>query len=193
MKSLLTCATVLLACVTIADSAFGGKLFFQTRRARSRNCIPSFDYRTSSAKAAASVTSQQAVPISKAGINGGTVETQRLFVLPDATAGSVTLSDAAARLNTNTKTLIVSGVLTHSGGIAGQQSGGKAVIHVSVLGAAGTSSAPLPVLHRQECAYWVRKGEPETFQILLRGDSKHLTGIESAARIRLILEYHPNR
>lgn len=185
---------LVLLCASAAVTVQAGRLFFQTRLAASRRCIPAFDYRSSRAGETGVVVSQVAVPVSRPNAAGNGVDvTERLFVIPDAAAGLVRFTKAAGRIDVARKTLVVSGILTHTGGTSGQQKAGKAVIRVDALGGGGTVVAPAPVLARSHCACWVRAGEPETVQLLLRCDPRYLTGIESSSRIRLFLEYHPSR
>ena len=186
--------SIVAAFLTLQTVVPAGDLFFQSRNARSKHCIPAFDYRTSRAEATTAVTSAAAVPLlDTQPANNRVVENSRQFVLPDAQSGPILLSDLSAKTFPDRGMLLVTGILTHSGGVTGQQQGAKAVIRVDALGGVGNQPANLPVIARREAACWVRQNEPETVQIMLECNPVLLAEIQRVGRIRLFLEYHPNR
>ena len=179
---------------SITGVSSAGEIFFQCRTARSKHCLPAYDYRTSHSEATTAVISAGAIPLMDTSpASNSVVEKSRQFVLPDAQSGPILLSGLSAKTFPKRGLLLVTGVLTHSGGTNGQQLGGKAVIRVDALGGVGTNTTNLPVVASREVACWVRQNEPETVQIMLECNPVLLAEIERLGHIRLNLEYHPNR
>lgn len=134
------------------------------------------------------------VPVVAVSSQSNTVsDVSRQFILPDAVAGSVRLSNLAAKTYPAAGLLVLSGTLNHTGGPAGQQRGSKAVIRVEALTGSGTSAASQPVIARREVACWVRTNEPESVKIPIQCHQISRTDISNITRIRLVLEHHPNR
>ena len=178
--------------ITAVSSA--GEIFFQCRTARSKHCLPAYDYRTSHSEATTAVISAAAIPLMDTlPASNSVVEYSRQFVLPDAQSGPILLSGLSAKTFPKRGLLLVTGVLTHSGGPNGQQMGGKAVIRVDALGGVGTAVTNLTVMASREVSYWVRQDEPETIQIGLECNQILLAEIKQLGHIRVNLEYHPNR
>lgn len=185
----------LIALIFAVNVSWGGPTFFQQHRTRTRCQIPGYDYRSSGATVAATTTSEAAIPrFAEANgavinANGAPVQIGCNYVLGDTTAGPLTLTDTAA-WGTG-REAAVTGIITHSGGDVGQLAGGKAVIRVELLQKVGTVSGNTPVLTCREFTCWVRKGESETVQMCLELPAH--ASIQDVDRVRLYLEYHPNR
>jgi hypothetical protein len=178
-----------------------GDLFLQMRVERSRCHIPNYDYRANRNPAVSAVVSEPAIlyltPITVASALPGAPTTQlaeqgRAFVFNDLVAGPLVLTSLGAKTDASGK-IIVTGVLNHTGGDSGQLLGGKAVIRVEPLTAAGLTAQNSTVIAAKECSCWVRKNEPETVQICVQYSPYHPGAFGDVERVRVFLEYHPNR
>lgn len=182
-------ATMSVVCISpcLADG-----FFLQWRSVRSRPHLGAFDYRTSKSETSTTVLSRPAVPAVTVG-ETTVKETRRHFVIPDAVAGPIRLSGVGAIADLKSDSLVISGTLSHNGGPSGQQQGGKAVIRVEALAGLGRSVAGMATVKRREVACWVRRLESESVRIPLTPHSTDRTDISAVTRVRLVIEYHPNR
>ena len=178
-----------------------GDLFLQRRVERSRCHIPNYDYQATRSSAVSAVVSEPAILFLAPRTAGRDVnrpdivqvtEQGRAFVFNDLTAGPLVLTSIGAKTDISGK-IIVTGVLIHTGGDAGQLLGGKAVIRVEPLTATGTTAQNSTVLAAKECTWWVRKNEPETVQICVPYAPYYPGAFGDVERVRVFLEYHPNR
>lgn len=120
-------------------------------------------------------------------------EQSRAFVFNDVIAGPLVLSGIAAKTNPRDRTILITGILNHTGGDSGQLLGGKAVIRVEPLSSPGSTAQNATAIAITETSLWVRRNEPETVQILVQYSPSHPGGFGDVDRVRLFLEYHPNR
>ena len=180
----------------IADDRFS-----QRHVERSRCHIPNYDYRANRNTAVSAVVSEPAVlflspRVVGTDVNGADMvqltEQGRAFVFNDLAAGPMVLTSLGAKTDTSGK-ILVTGVLNHTGGDSGQLLGGKAVIRVEPLTATGTTAKNSTVIAVKECTWWVRKNEPETIQICVPYAPYHPGAFGDVERVRVFLEYHPNR
>ena len=115
----------------------------------------------------------------------------RTFVFDKVTAGPATLSGLSAVASEDGE-IIVSGILKHTGGDAGQLQGNKVIVRAEALTATGETAETGTVLATEETAIWVRKGRPQTLNLSL--NSMSLSKVPAKVeRIRLYLETHPCR
>ena len=184
-----------------APHVIAGDLFLQKRVERSRCHIPNYDYQPNRNAAVSAVVSEPAIlflapRVVGTDVNGAEIvqvsEQGRAFVFNDLTAGPLVFTSLGAKTDISGK-IIVTGVLNHTGGDAGQLLGGKAVIRVEPLTATGTTVQNSTVLAAKECMWWVRKNEPETVQILVPYAPYYPGAFGDVERVRVFLEYHPNR
>ena len=195
MKSL-TISLVALAAILGSVQAFAGDVFFRSRVARTRCCIPDYAYRAGGSPAVSAVVSEPAILFLKAteAQRGERVtEQSRAFVFNDVTAGPLVLSGLAAKTDPSQKTILISGILNHTGGDSGQLLGGKAVIRVELLSSPGSTAENATAIAGREMSFWIRRNEPETVQIPVQYRHHHPGGFGDVDRVRLFLEYHPNR
>jgi len=174
---------------------FGGELFFHSHRERTRCSIPNYSYRAGGSPAVSVVSSESAVVILDTSTPSATQsvpEFGRAFVFNDLKAGPMVLTSLAAKTD-RTGNLIVTGTINHTGGDSQQLLGGKAVIRVEPLTSAGTGNTTSTVLACKEASCWVRRNEPETIQIALQYSSEEKSRFGQVERVRVFLEYHPNR
>lgn len=179
-------SVVLLLCGLVSGVQAGGT-FYHAHRERTRCSVPRYDYQVKSPPIAASVISEAAVPVTGGPSNGQIVEVGRAFVFDDIKAGPLQLTNLAAKSD-SAGNVLVTGVVTHTGGDAQQLQGGKAVIRIEPLTSAGANSRNPAVLAAREASCWVRRGEPETVQICV---NKGTFG--DVQRVRVFLEYRPVR
>ena len=189
-------------CGTLAaPHVIAGDLFLQKRVERSRCHIPNYDYQPNRNPAVSAVVSEPAIlflapRVVGTNVNGAEIvqvsEQGRAFVFNDLTAGPLVFTSLGAKTDISGK-IIVTGVLNHTGGDAGQLLGGKAVIRVEPLTATGTTAQNSTVLAAKECIWWVRKNEPETVQICVPYAPYYPGAFGDVERVRVFLEYHPNR
>ncbi len=189
-------------CGTLAaPHVIAGDLFLQKRVERSRCHIPNYDYQPNRNAAVSAVVSEPAIlflapRVVGTDVNGAEIvqvsEQGRAFVFNDLTAGPLVFTSLGAKTDISGK-IIVTGVLNHTGGDAGQLLGGKAVIRVEPLTATGTTAQNSTVLAAKECIWWVRKNEPETVQICVPYAPYYPGAFGDVERVRVFLEYHPNR
>lgn len=192
---------VSVAALFVSSHLVASDLFFQARVERSKRCIPNYDYRATRASAVSAVVSEPAILLVTPEITVSSVtgtesvqlsERGRAFVFNDLVAGPLVLTSLGAKTDTSGK-IIVTGVLNHTGGDSGQLLGGKAVIRVEPLTATGTTVRNSTVIAAKECTWWVRKNEPETVQICVQYSPYHPGAFGDVERVRVFLEYHPNR
>lgn len=176
-------------------------LFLQMRVERSRCCIPHYNYRAGQSPAVSAVVSEPAILIVTPALTAvaatGATTTQvaaetRAFVFDDVIAGPLVLSGLGAKTNAEGQ-LMITGILNHTGGDSGQLAGGKAVIRVEPLTATGTTAKNATTLAVREATCWVRRNEPEPVQICVQYQAHHQGGFGDVERVRVFLEYHPNR
>ena len=189
-------------CGTLAaPHVIAGDLFLQKRVERSRCHIPNYDYQPNRNPAVSAVVSEPAIlflapRVVGTNVNGAEIvqvsEQGRAFVFNDLTAGPLVFTSLGAKTDISGK-IIVTGVLNHTGGDAGQLLGGKAVIRVEPLTATGTTVQNPTVIAAKECIWWVRKNEPETVQICVPYSPYYPGAFGDVERVRVFLEYHPNR
>ena len=189
-------------CGTLAaPHVIAGDLFLQKRVERSRCHIPNYDYQPNRNAAVSAVVSEPAIlflapRVVGTNVNGAEIvqvsEQGRAFVFNDLTAGPLVFTSLGAKTDISGK-IIVTGVLNHTGGDAGQLLGGKAVIRVEPLTATGTTVQNPTVIAAKECIWWVRKNEPETVQICVPYSPYYPGAFGDVERVRVFLEYHPNR
>jgi hypothetical protein len=194
MKTLVASLAFLNA-VFIFPQLFADDLFFQTRVERTRRCIPNYNYRAGQSSAVSAVVSEPAILIlmpADSTAAGTTAITTRAFVFDDVTAGPMVLSGLAAKTNGDGE-IVISGILNHTGGDSGQLLGGKALIRVEPLTAAGTTAKNATTLIVREATCWVRRNEPEPVHICVQYASPYQAGFGDVERVRVFLEYHPNR
>lgn len=184
-----------------APHGIADDLFFQKRVERSKCHIPHYDYQVSRNPAVSAVLSEPAIlflapRVVGIDVNGADMvqvtEQGRAFVFNDLTAGPLVFTSLGAKTDISGR-IIVTGVLNHTGGDAGQLLGGKAVIRVEPLTATGSTSQNSTVLAAKECTWWVRKNQPETVQICVPYAPYHPRAFGDVERVRVFLEYHPNR
>jgi len=191
--SAVTCVAVF--SVIAGSQLAADDLFFQMRVERSRRCIPNYDYRAGQSAAVSAVVSEPAVLFvvpSNTRQNFLPTETTRAFVFNDVVAGPMILAGLGAKTNANGQ-ILVTGILNHTGGDTGQLLGGRAVIRVEPLTATGTTAQNSTALAVREVNCWVRRNEPETVQICVQYPNHHNGGFGDVERVRVFLEYHPNR
>lgn len=178
----------------IGAALFGGELFFHSHKERTRCSIPNYSYRAGGSPAVSVVTSESAViTLDTSAPSTQTVpEVGRAFVFNDLKAGPMVLTNLAAKTD-RSGNLIVTGTINHTGGDSQQLLGGKAVIRVEPLTSAGTGTTTSTVLACKEASCWVRRNEPETIQIALQYSSEEKSRFGQVERVRVFLEYHPNR
>ena len=184
-----------------APHGIADDLFFQMRVERSRCHIPNYDYQATRRPAVSAVVSEPAIlflapRVVGTDVNGAdtvqVTEQGRAFVFNDLIAGPLVFTSLGAKTDISGK-IIVTGVLNHTGGDTGQLLGGKAVIRVEPLTATGTTVQNSTVLAAKECMWWVRKNEPETVQICVPYAPYYPGAFGDVERVRVFLEYHPNR
>ncbi len=169
--------------------ALGGDHFLQWRVERTRCTIPAYDYQTSKPSAASGIISETAI----IAVNPPEVDSTeiRTFVFDKVTAGPATLSGLSA-VASGDGNVLVSGILKHTGGDAGQLQGNKVIVRAEALTATGETAETGTVLATEETAIWVRKGRPQTLNLSL--NSMSLSKVPAKVeRIRLYLETHPCR
>lgn len=197
-----------LAAVFVSSQLAAHDLFLQMRVERSRCCIPRYNYRAGQSPAVSAVVSEPAILMLAPGDDvqgefmavpptaGATpvrlFETNRAFVFNEVLAGPLVLSGLGASTNSHGQ-ILVTGILNHTGGDSGQLLGGKAVLRVEPLTATGTTVQNSTALAVRETMYWVRRNEPETVQICVQYAPHHNGGFGDVERVRVFLEYHPNR
>lgn len=179
-------SVALLLCALVSGVQAGGT-FYHSHRERTRCSVPRYDYQVKHPPVVNSVISESAVPITGGLSNGQIVEVGRAFVFGDITAGPLQLTSLAAKSD-SAGNVLVTGVVSHTGGDAQQLQGGKAVIRIEPLTSAGTNTRNPAVLAAQEASVWVKRGEPETIQMCI---NKGTFG--DVQRVRVFLEYRPVR
>lgn len=195
MKSL-TISLVAVAVILGSVHVFAGDVFFRSRVARTRCCIPDYGYRAGGTPAVSAVVSEPAILFLTTTNEPRTprvTEQSRAFVFNDVTAGPLVLSGLAAKTDPIQKTILVTGILNHTGGDSGQLLGGKAVIRVEPLSSPGSTAQNATAIAVKECSVWIRRNEPETVQISVQYASHYPGAFGDVDRVRLFLEYHPNR
>jgi len=112
------------------------------------------------------------------------------FVFQNVQSGPLVLADIAGAVKRD-GTVLVTGVLNHTGGDVGQLQGGKAVIRLEVMQGVGGIQGRSLVCPCKEYTCWVRRGEPETIQLYM--NCGLFNSIEDVEQLRLFVEYHPSR
>ncbi|MFO0979827.1 MAG: hypothetical protein U0996_25735 [Planctomycetaceae bacterium] len=183
--------TLATAAIFAGSTCVAGELFLQMRVEKTRCGVPCrYDYRTSTKTQSV----QTASVISEPAITTGPVSsTPRLqFVFDDVESGPVTLKHLSATTDGNGG-IRVSGILNHTGGATGQLQGGKVVLRVEPLTNVNTTTKTGTLLAEGKTELWVRRNEPETVHVDVQYASHYPGGFGDVQRVRLFLEYQPNR
>lgn len=170
----------------------GGERFFHSHRERTRCSVPNYLYRSGGSPTVSKVVSEPAVVILDTSTSAASSELGRTFVFNDLKAGPLELTNLGAKTDSMGQ-IIVTGTINHTGGDTQQLLGGKAVLRVEPLTSVNTANTTSTVLACQEASCWVRRNEPETIQMVLQYSSAEKFRFGKVERVRVFLEYHPNR
>ncbi len=179
-----------------------GHLHF--RCARSRHCLNrKYDYRvapevvTSEASGTAIPADFEANVETETEEEGGETEVtveaqQKRFVIPNITAGPITLSGISA-VATPDGCIRLSGILVHSGGEFGHLKGGNASVRIAAVSALGSGDNSTGLsIWANPADSWVKRGEPQPVSIQLNcGDNPAQSQglFDDLTKIRVLLSY----
>jgi hypothetical protein len=165
-----------------------GDHFLQFRIEKTRCGVPCHDYQVSAKPVVTQVVSEVAVTLEETPSKS---HSKRMYVVEDATAGPVTLSEIAA-IAENDRELTVSGVVRHSGG-TGQLQGGKVEIRVEALTATGGSRGRGVVVAHGTETFWLRTNQPKTVTLSSMSIGEKTDAFGKVERIRVFLTYQSCR
>lgn len=184
--SRVVCVAVVLGACVPAVSA--GDHFLQFRVEKTRCGVPCHDYQVSSKPVVAQVVSEVAVTLEEVPEKS---RSKRMYVIENATAGPVTLSEITAFVEDDQE-LRLSGIVRHSGG-TGQLQGGKVEIRVEALTATGGSGNRGVVVARGSDTFWLRADQPRTVTLLSTAVGEKTDAFGKVERVRVFLTYQSCR
>ena len=181
MRLNLTSALLLLPLMQTYCTA--GDMFLHRQSNSTRCSIPGWNYQVNTDTPSAVLVSEPAISV-----NGETS-----FTFDKLASGPLQLSQISALANGDHPAPAFSATLKHTGGKTGLLNGGQAVIRVEGLaGTAGTADRGVVVCAAEQTV-WVRKDAPLTIDMTLNSATKNLKSDTPIERIRVYLQYRPNR
>jgi|GEM_PF-1761384 len=184
-SGILGAAAVLSVCVPCVPA---GDHFLQFRIEKTRCGVPCHDYQVSAKRNVTQVVSEAAVTLQE---GSTTLRSKRMYVIENATAGPVTLSEITA-IAENDREISLSGIVRHSGG-TGLLQGGRVEIRVEALTATGGSRSRGVVVASGSDTFWLRTDQPGNVTIPATSLGEKTDVFGKVERVRVFLQYQPCR